>query len=33
MAGAVLAPVPGASLYFVGHRFVVQGLAVGVVKG
>jgi multiple sugar transport system permease protein len=33
MAGAVLASVPVAILYFVGQRFVVQGLAAGAVKG
>ena len=33
MAGAVLASVPVAILYFVGQRFVVQGLAAGSVKG
>ena len=33
MAGAVLASVPIAILYFLGQRFVVQGLAAGSVKG
>jgi multiple sugar transport system permease protein len=33
MAGAVLAFVPVAILYFIGQRFVVQGLAAGSVKG
>ena len=33
MAGAVLASVPIAILYFLGQRFVVQGLAAGAVKG
>jgi multiple sugar transport system permease protein len=33
MAGAVLASVPIAILYFIGQRFVVQGLAAGSVKG
>jgi len=33
MAGAVLASVPIAILYFIGQRFVVQGLAAGAVKG
>ncbi len=33
MAGAVLASVPVAILYFIGQRFVVQGLAAGSVKG
>jgi multiple sugar transport system permease protein len=33
MAGAVLASVPVAILYFLGQRFVVQGLAAGAVKG
>jgi multiple sugar transport system permease protein len=33
MAGAVLASVPVAVLYFIGQRFVVQGLAAGSVKG
>jgi multiple sugar transport system permease protein len=33
MAGAVLASVPIAVLYFLGQRFVVQGLAAGAVKG
>jgi multiple sugar transport system permease protein len=33
MAGAVLASVPVAILYFIGQRFVVQGLAAGAVKG
>jgi multiple sugar transport system permease protein len=33
MAGAVLASVPIAVLYFIGQRFVVQGLAAGSVKG
>lgn len=32
MAGAVLASVPVAVLYFIGQRFVVQGLAAGAVK-
>jgi multiple sugar transport system permease protein len=32
MAGAVLASIPVAILYFVGQRFVVQGLAAGAVK-
>jgi multiple sugar transport system permease protein len=33
MAGAVLASVPITILYFIGQRFVVQGLAAGAVKG
>ena len=33
MAGAVLASVPIAILYFLGQRFVVQGLSAGAVKG
>ena len=33
MAGAVLASVPITVLYFIGQRFVVQGLAAGAVKG
>lgn len=33
MAGAVLASIPVAILYFIGQRFVVQGLAAGSVKG
>jgi len=33
MAGAVLASVPVAILYFIGQRFIVQGLAAGAVKG
>ena len=33
MAGAVLASVPVAILYFIGQRFFVQGLAAGAVKG
>ena len=33
MAGAVLATVPITVLYFLGQRFVVQGLAAGSVKG
>jgi len=33
MAGAVLAAVPISILYFIGQRFVVQGLAAGAVKG
>jgi multiple sugar transport system permease protein len=33
MAGAVLASVPVGVLYFLGQRFVVQGLAAGAVKG
>jgi multiple sugar transport system permease protein len=33
MAGAVLASVPIAILYFLAQRFVVQGLAAGAVKG
>jgi multiple sugar transport system permease protein len=33
MAGAVLASVPIAVLYFIAQRFVVQGLAAGAVKG
>jgi multiple sugar transport system permease protein len=32
MAGAVLASVPVAILYFIGQRFVVQGLSAGAVK-
>jgi multiple sugar transport system permease protein len=32
MAGAVLASIPVAVLYFIGQRFVVQGLAAGAVK-
>jgi hypothetical protein len=31
--GAVLASVPIVILYFIGQRFVVQGLAAGSVKG
>ena len=30
---AVLASVPISILYFIGQRFVVQGLAAGAVKG
>ena len=33
MAGAVLASVPIAILYFLAQRFVVEGLAAGAVKG
>ena len=33
MAGAVAAAVPVMILYFLGQRFVVQGLAAGGVKG
>ena len=33
MAGAILASIPIAILYFIGQRFVVQGLAAGAVKG
>jgi multiple sugar transport system permease protein len=33
MAGAVLASIPVGILYFIGQRFVVQGLAAGAVKG
>jgi multiple sugar transport system permease protein len=33
MAGAILASVPITILYFVGQRFVVQGLSAGAVKG
>lgn len=33
MAGAVAAAVPVMILYYVGQRFVVQGLAAGAVKG
>jgi multiple sugar transport system permease protein len=33
MAGAILASVPIAILYFLAQRFVVQGLAAGAVKG
>ena len=33
MAGAVLASIPVGVLYFIGQRFVVQGLAAGAVKG
>lgn len=33
MAGAVLASIPVGILYFLGQRFVVQGLAAGAVKG
>jgi multiple sugar transport system permease protein len=33
MAGAVLASVPITVLYFLGQRFVVQGLSAGAVKG
>jgi multiple sugar transport system permease protein len=33
MAGAVLASIPVGVLYFLGQRFVVQGLAAGAVKG
>ena len=32
MAGAVLASIPVGILYFIGQRFVVQGLAAGTVK-
>jgi multiple sugar transport system permease protein len=32
MAGAVLASIPVGILYFIGQRFVVQGLAAGAVK-
>ena len=32
MAGAVLASIPVAALYFIGQRYVVQGLAAGAVK-
>ncbi len=32
MAGAVLASIPVAVLYFIGQRYVVQGLAAGAVK-
>ena len=32
MAGAVLASIPVGLLYFIGQRFVVQGLAAGAVK-
>ena len=32
MAGAVLASIPVGVLYFIGQRFVVQGLAAGAVK-
>jgi multiple sugar transport system permease protein len=32
MAGAVLASIPVAVLYFIGQRFVVQGIAAGAVK-
>jgi multiple sugar transport system permease protein len=32
MAGAVLASIPVAVLYFIGQQFVVQGLAAGAVK-
>ncbi len=33
MAGSVAAAVPVMVLYYVGQRFVVQGLAAGAVKG
>ena len=33
MAGAILASIPIAILYFIGQRFVVQGLAAGAVEG
>ena len=33
MAGAVSAAVPVIILYYLGQRFVVQGLAAGAVKG
>jgi hypothetical protein len=33
MAGAVLASIPVGMLYFLGQRFVVQGLATVAVKG
>ena len=33
MAGAILASVPITILYFLGQRFVVQGLSAGAVKG
>jgi multiple sugar transport system permease protein len=33
MAGAILASIPIVILYFIGQRFVVQGLAAGAVKG
>ncbi len=33
MAGAILASIPIAVLYFIGQRFVVKGLAAGAVKG
>ena len=33
MAGAILASVPITILYFIGQRFVVQGLSAGAVKG
>jgi multiple sugar transport system permease protein len=33
MAGAILASIPITILYFIGQRFVVQGLAAGAVKG
>ena len=33
MAGAVAAAVPVMALYYLGQRFVVQGLAAGAVKG
>lgn len=33
MAGAVSAAVPVIVLYYLGQRFVVQGLATGAVKG
>jgi multiple sugar transport system permease protein len=33
MAGAILASVPITVLYFIGQRFVVQGLSAGAVKG
>ena len=32
MAGAVLASIPVGILYFIGQRFVVQGLAAGAMK-
>lgn len=32
-AGAIVASIPIAILYFIGQRFVVQGLAAGAVKG
>src|SRR5712692_3213518 len=33
MAGAILASIPIAVLYYIGQRFVVKGLAAGAVKG